>query len=60
MDSKKYLKIWPVWIIFSIMFIIIGNPEIIVNLFFLALFLSYLIYYFNVKKFGKKYWSDSK
>lgn len=56
----KPLKMRWIWILYGLLlvygFIFNGNPEAIANWLLWALFLSILIYSFNVKKFGKKYW----
>ena len=37
-----------------------GNVQAIVNWFWIVLILSLMIYSFNVKKFGKKYWKKDQ
>ncbi len=58
--SGKPLKVWWIWVLWLILFFytwyINGNEKAVVNWFYVALILSLMIYSFNVKKFGKKYW----
>jgi len=60
----KPLPVWPVWafwfIIFLISWISNGNVHAVSNWFVLCLILSLMIYSYNVKKFGKKYWKKKK
>jgi hypothetical protein len=61
--AKKPLQLWPIWAIWGVIFIwaefLGGNPRAAVNWLWLALILSILVYSFNVKKFGKKYWKKT-
>ncbi len=62
--EMKPLKMRWIWILYGLL-VMCGlffnwNPEVVANWLLWALFLSILIYSFNVKKFGKKYWKHSK
>lgn len=58
--TSKPLKVWWIWVLWLLLFFftwsINGNEKVVVNWFYIALILSLMIYLFNVKKFGKKYW----
>ena len=58
--TSKPLKVGWIWVLWLLLFFftwaINGNEKAVVNWFYIALILSLMIYSFNVKKFGKKYW----
>jgi hypothetical protein len=60
--ATKPLIIWPIWVVFGIISILIfftnGTPNQVGNWFLLALVITLIVYSFNVKKFGKKYWKN--
>ncbi len=62
--EMKPLKMWWIWALYGLL-VIYGiffnlNPDVIGGVIWLPVLLSIMIYSFNVKKFGKKYWKKNK